>query len=169
MMAAKTIVTITGVKELENALAELPKATGKNVLRRVLLKRAKPMAEHMRSMAPDDPVTHGYDLRNSITASTRLSPRQAGLHKKMFKEDKASAEVFVGAGPVPHAHMQEFGTVNHGPQAFVRPAWDAGAGPLLVGIKDDLWIEIKKSAARLAKRKARLAEKAAAQSETDTE
>jgi HK97 gp10 family phage protein len=157
MMATSTTFKIEGLRELEAALGELPQATGKNVLRRVLLKRAQPLVDNMRALAPDDPETHGYDLHTSITASTRLSPRQAGLHRKMFRDDRSSAEVFVGAGPVPHAHMQEFGTVNHGPQAFVRPVWDAAQGRLLDGIKDDLWVEIKKSADRLARKTARLA------------
>jgi HK97 gp10 family phage protein len=158
MMAQQNVtLQVFGLRELQDALAELPQATGKNVLRRVLMARAKPLAETMRAHAPDDPETGGYDLRNSITASTRLSPRQAGIHRKMFRDDKAAAEVFVGAGPVPHAHMQEFGTVNHGPQAFVRPAWDGGHAALFDGIKDDLWVEIKKSADRLARKTARLA------------
>jgi hypothetical protein len=81
----------------------------------------------------------------------------------MFRDDKAAAEVFVGAGVVPHAHLQEFGTVRHGPQPFARPAWDAGQSRILEGIKDDLWAEIKKAADRLARKTARLAAKASNQ------
>lgn len=154
-----TTVKIEGLRELEKALAELPKATGKNVLRRVLLKRGQPLADAMEAKAPDDPATGGMDLKTSIGVSTKLSKRQAGLHRKMFKDDKASVEVFVGAGPVPHAHLQEFGTINHGPQPFARPAWDSGKGPLLAGLKDDLWSEVEKAAKRLAKKQARLAAK----------
>jgi HK97 gp10 family phage protein len=157
-MMAQT-VRIEGLQELEAALGELPKATGRNVLRRVLLKRAEPIADAMRARAPDDPATGGNDLKSSIGVGTRLSKRQAGLHRKAFKDDKAAAEVFVGAGPVPHAHLQEFGTVNHGPQPFARPAWDAGQATVLDGIKDDLWAEIKKAADRLARKTARLAAK----------
>lgn len=152
-----TRVRIDGLKELDRALGELPKATGKNVLRRVLRKRAEPIAEDMRAKAPDDPRTSGNDLRGSIGVGTKLSKRQAKLHRKMFKNDKASVEMFVGAGPVPHAHLQEFGTSRHGPQAFARPAWDAGKGPLLEGLKDDLWQEIQKAAQRLARKTARQA------------
>lgn len=151
---AKT-VHVEGLRELDRALGELPKATGKAVLRRVLIKAGTPMANMMASLAPDDPVTKGNDLRSSIGVGTKLSKRQAGLHRKMFKNDKAAAEVFVGAGPVPHAHLQEFGTVKHGPQSFARPAWDAKQGQVLDSIKTDLWTEIAKSAARLRKKAAR--------------
>ena len=152
-MAAK--VTITGLKELEAALSQLPKATGKNVLRRVLRSRAQPIADAASGMAPDDPGTGGNDLRSSISVGTKLSKRQASLHKKMFRDDRASVEMFVGAGPLPQATQQEFGNVIHGPQPFMRPAWEGGKDAVLEGIKDDLADEIDKAAKRLAKKAAR--------------
>jgi HK97 gp10 family phage protein len=150
-----TKVTVSGLREFDRALGELPKATGKAVLRRALLKAGKPMAEDMRAKAPDDPLTGGNDLRSSIAVGTKLSPRQARLHRRMFRDDRASAEVFVGAGPIPHAHLQEFGTVNHGPQPFARPAWDAGKGRALDTIGRELGGEITKAAARLARKRAK--------------
>lgn len=152
---ARQTVKITGLRELENALRELPKATGKNVLRRVLRKRAEPMADAARSSAPDDPATGAGDLRSSIAVSTKLSKRQASLHRKMFRDDKAAVEMFVGAGPVPQATQQEFGNINHGPQPFMRPAWDSGKDQILDGIKDDLAEEIDKAAKRLARKAAK--------------
>jgi HK97 gp10 family phage protein len=152
---ARETVKIHGLRELEAALADLPTATGKNVLRRVLNARAQPIADAASSMAPDDPATGGHDLRSSIGVSTKLSPRQKGLHRKMFKDDKAAVEMFVGAGPLPQAHLQEFGTVHHGPQPFMRPAWDEGQGQLLDGIAADLWSEIDKAAKRVAKKRAK--------------
>jgi HK97 gp10 family phage protein len=155
-------VKVDGLRELEAALGELPKATGKNVLRRVLLARGKPIADAARAMAPDDERTKGHDLRKSIGVSTRLSGRQKGIHRSMFKDDKASVEVFVGAGPLPQAHIQEFKgggggyPGEKGPQPFMRPAWDAGKGAILDGIAADIWSEIKKSADRLARKTARL-------------
>jgi HK97 gp10 family phage protein len=77
------------------------------------------------------------------------------MHRKMFKSDKASVEVFAGAGVIPHAHLQEFGTVNHGPQPFARPAWDSNKGRALETIRNDLGDEIAKAAKRLAKKAAK--------------
>lgn len=150
-------VRVEGLRELDRALAELPKATGKNVLRRVLRKVGEPMAADMKAKAPDDPGTGGNDLRSSIGVGTRLSKRQAKLHRKMFKNDRASVEMFVGAGPVPHAHLQEFGTAHHGPQPFARPSWDAGKGRALETVKTELATEIDKAAKRLARKAARAA------------
>lgn len=149
-------VKIEGLRELERALAELPKSTGKNVLRRVLRTRAQPVADAARAMAPDDPETGGLDLKASIGVSTVLSKRQKSLHRKMFRNDKAAVEVFVGAGALPQAHLQEFGAPQHGPQPFMRPAWDGGKTQMLEGLKDDLWKEIEAAAKRLAKKQAKL-------------
>ena len=64
-----------------------------------------------------------------------------------------------GGNVPPQGIQQEFGNRNHGPQPFMRPAWDGGQDALLEGIKDDLWAEIERAAARQAKKAARLAAK----------
>ncbi len=149
-----TTVKIEGLRELENALKQLPKALGKGVLRRVLKKRGGPVAEAMRARAPVA-AEDGGQLKASVTVSTTLSKRQRGLHKK--QGSKAAVEMFVGAGPVPSAHNQEFGNINHGPQAFARPGWDETKSGVLEGLKDDLWTELDKTAKRHAKKLAKLA------------
>ncbi|MDX0275749.1 HK97 gp10 family phage protein [Sinorhizobium meliloti] len=148
---------IEGLRELDRALSELPKATAKSVLRRTLLKAGEPLADEMRNLAPDDPSTSGSDLKSSIAVGTKLSRRQAKLHRREFKNDKAFAEVFVGPGPDPAAWNQEFGNINHGPQSFARPAWDGKQREVLDVIKTETWNEIEKAAQRLARKAARLA------------
>lgn len=152
-MAGK--VSLEGFSDLDKALGEFTKATAKGVLRRVLLKAGQPMADTMKALAPDDPGTGGGDLKSSIGVSTKLSKRQARAHRKIFKNDKASAEAFVGPGPDPAAWNQEFGNVNHGPQPFARPAWDQHQRETLEMIKSELAAEIEKTAKRMAKRAAR--------------
>lgn len=148
---AKTTVHVEGLKELDAALAELPKATAKNVMRRALRKAAQPIADQAQSMAP---VQTGA-LQISIGVGTKLTRRQSRLHRKMFKDDKASVEMFVGAGGLAQATQQEFGNENHGPQAFMRPAWDGNKERTLEIIKTDLGDEIMKAAKRLARKAAR--------------
>lgn len=139
----RTTVRVEGLRELERALGELPRATRKNVVTRVLKARAEPMAAAMRARAP---VEFG-DLRDSIGVGTRLTRSARKSHKK-----QSPVEVFAGPGSHPQAVTQEFGTVNHGPQAYVRPAWDAGKDGALDGIASDLGAEIGKAAARAAKK-----------------
>ncbi len=151
----KTTVKIDGLRELDSALADLPRATGKNVLRRTLRKVAEPMAAQMKALAP---VDEG-DLRDGIGVGTRLTRRQRSLHRKMFKDDKASVEMFVGAGGHPQAHLREFGGDGNPPQPFGRPTWDQHKGQLVDKIGSEMMTEIDKAAKRLARKTARLAAK----------
>lgn len=158
-MANGVTVRVEGLREIDLALGELGKATGRNVMRRVAVKRLEPMAEVARRLAPDDPATGGNDLRSSIAVSTKLG----GYAKRLNKRSKSEAEAHMGPagqGGVkapPQGSLQEFGTVNHPPQPFMRPAWDGGKDKLLDGIKDDLWQAIEKAAERQARKTARLA------------
>jgi HK97 gp10 family phage protein len=135
----KVTVKVEGLSACAEALRELPRAVARDVMLRILTDRAEPIAETARNLAPVDLG----DLRDSITVSTRLTKRQRGLHTKEGRDD---VEVFVGPGPHPQAHLQEFGTVRHPPQAFMRPAWDEHQGKLLDNIAEDLWDEIRQAA-----------------------
>jgi HK97 gp10 family phage protein len=156
-MAKGFTVKIEGLKEIDEALGQLGKATGRNVMRRVAVKRLEPMAEDARRLAPVEDT----DLRDSIAVSTKL----AGYARRLNRRSKSEAEAHMGpAGSggtkaPPQGSLQEFGTKNHPPQPFMRPTWDRGKAELLDGIKDDLWAEISKAAARQAKKAARLAAK----------
>ena len=143
---------VEGLKAVQTALRQLPDATAKNVMRRVLREAGKPIAETARQLAPFE----DGDLRDSIAVSTKLSKSQRKKHRKGGKDD---VEVFVGAGPHPQAHLQEFGTSNHPAQPFLRPAWDKHKRAVLDGIKEAMWTEIRKAADRLARKAARAAAK----------
>lgn len=152
-MAEVFKVHVEGLAELETKLRELPDATAKNVLRRVARKRLEPVAQRARELAP---VQSGK-LRDSIGVSTKLTRRQRSKNQKFSIDD---IEVYVGAGALPQAHMQEFGTVHNGPHPFLRPAWDAEKDKVLAGLKDDLWAEIEKAAKRIARKAAKAAAEA---------
>jgi len=147
-------IQIEGLKELDKAFSELPRATGKSVLRRVLMKRAQSIADEAQRLAPRSEGQRTIHLQDTLAASTKLSRRQAKEHKK-----ESAVEVFAGAGALPQAHLQEFGTSHHAPQPFMRPAWDSGKNAALDGIRDDLASEIEKARKRLARKAERLAAK----------
>lgn len=151
---ARQIVKVEGLKELKAALEELPKATGTNVLKRALTEAGQLVAGPAAAMAPDDPETGGYDLKKSITVGQRLSRRQKKRHKKGSK-----VEVFIGAGPLSQATQQEFGNALHGPQPYMRPAWDANKMGALEYIKKALAEQIEKARERLARKTAKLESK----------
>lgn len=144
---ARGIVTvkIKGLKELDAALGQLTKATAKGVLRRVLQDAGEITASAARGLAPKDE----WHLHESIDVGTVLSDRQKGLHKE--EGGKAFQEMFVGTNN-PAGVQQEFGNSRHGPQPFMRPAWDGTKGKVLDRISKNLWAEISKAAARAARR-----------------
>jgi HK97 gp10 family phage protein len=174
-------IRLEGLKELETALKELPKATGKNVIRRTLILAAQPIADQARAMAPVGPPRPG-ELKKSIALSrikftggeagkaafaqamaegaTRAEAAEAAKAANIAASGEAditSAVIVIGPGRLVQAITQEFGTVHHPPQAYMRPAWDQNKMQALQIIKDELWNQIQKAAARLAKKAAKLA------------
>jgi HK97 gp10 family phage protein len=140
-------VKVEGLKDLERALKGLPSANGKAVLRRTLKEAGEPVAKAARALVPKE---QGY-LSESIDVSTKLSGRQRSLHKK-----ESPVEMFIGPGPDPAGHLQEFGTgPGHQAQPFLRPAWDQNKAKVLDIIANLTWVEIEKTANRLAKRAAK--------------
>lgn len=172
---ARDVVRIDGLKDLDKALGELPKATARAALHRVLRKAGAPIAEEAARLAPDDPTTGAPDLHTSIAVSTKLknpagkkeyaavmraggTKAEAGAAMRTARREgnKSFAEIYVGPGKGgAHGVLQEFGTVHHGPQPFMRPAWDSKKSTALNIIADELGNEIMKSAKRLAKKRAR--------------
>lgn len=144
---------VEGLKELERALLQLKTATAKRLMRKVLMAAAQPVADDAYGLAPDDPSTQGRDLKASIGVGTQLSKRQRRLARRM---SRSGVEVYVGAGAMPHAHLQEFGTVNHPAHPFMRPAWDSNKDGVMESVKAGAWAEIEKVAERERKKAQRL-------------
>ena len=149
------IVKLEGFRELEAALANLPKATAKNVLKRTLMKAADPIDEDASARAPIDLG----GLQRSVVTGTKLtkSQRSSGptLTAEGFRSDaKNYVEVHVGTSR-PRGQFMEFGTFKDMPQPFMRPAWDANKNKALDTIKVTLGREIEKSAKRYARKLAK--------------
>lgn len=144
-------VKIRGVRELTSALNQLPRATQKNTVRRVLKKAGESIEKSAESRAP---VDRGI-LKRSIAVSTKLSKRQARLNRQTAAKKKGSVQVFVGPGAYPYAHMQEFGTDAVPKQPFLGPAFNLNKNRVLAEILKEMKIQIEKAAARLAKKAAK--------------
>ena len=146
-------VRVDGLREMDAALAELTKAGARGVLRRAGLQALQPVADAAQAAAP----RLSGKLQVSIGTGTKLTKRQASLHRKMVRDDKASVEVFAGAGGLAQATQMEFGNFKDAPQPYMRGAWDGGKGRVLDDLKASLGAEIAKAAARAARKAARLA------------
>lgn len=152
------IVKLSGFRELEAALAELPKATGKSVLRKIARAALEPMANDAAAKAPH----RTGQLAFSISISEKRTSRATRTIKGFKSDPTRSIEMAMGpaggfGAVLLYASFDEFGTVDTPAQPYMRPAWDGGARPALEYIKDNLWAEIDKRAASLAKRRARAA------------
>lgn len=144
-------VQLSGFAELDRQLAELSKAAGKATLRRALKAAAEPIA-----VAAAGHATRGTgELAESFAVGTKLSKRQGKMHRKLVRDDKASVEMFIGAGPISQAHLEEFGSINNAPHPMLRPAWDAGKDKLLDDLGRNLAVEIDKAIGRAVRRAAR--------------
>lgn len=177
-------VSVSGLRELDRALGELPKATAKNVLKRVLLKAGQPVADAASAMAPRDTgelaasVAVGSRIANSAGKSEFAAAMKGGLGKaaavgalrgarRAAAGQGSFAEAYIGPTKAKSKRagikriVQEFGSVKQPGKPFLRPAWDARKDQVLEIIKNDLGDEIIKTARRAAKRKAAKAAKLA--------
>ncbi|EQB13242.1 HK97-gp10 family putative phage morphogenesis protein [Sphingobium lactosutens] len=137
---------LTGLKELDQALGQMPKATARAVGFRVLRQAGEPIARAARRLAP---VNQG-DLVESIDVGTALARSQ-----QADKGAVAPVEVHVGPGQHPQAITQEFGTYKEPAQPYLTPAWEAERMNALDIVGTGLGIEVEKTAARIARKAAK--------------
>lgn len=168
------VVQVSGLAALDRALAELPKATARNVLKRTLEKAAVPIVDEAKRLVPvntgklRDSIEASPKIKNKVGSSEFASAMRAGLGKdaavsalrsarRAAKGQGSFAEIFVGPargkGAIRYAHIMEFGSVKDAPQPYMRPAWDATKRRALDIIKAELGNEIIKTARRLGRAK----------------
>jgi HK97 gp10 family phage protein len=172
-MKSGSKVKLTGMKELEDAFADLKKSTARGVL----VKSLKPRADKMRDAMKDGaPIDQGA-LRDSIISGSKVpakvNPGKAAYAKAMKESggDKRSAgkaardankanpthfaKVFVGVAGRRRtgiAHLIEWGTSTTPGTGFARKAWDANSAQLLDGLADDIKANLEKAKARAARK-----------------
>lgn len=159
---ARTTVKLTGFKELNKALNDLPKAAHSGALRRAGTKAMQPMADLAARLAPNDPKTVAPDdLSTSITLSSRAKAGRGGL-EGIEKETRANIHMGPGSGlpRYPRALVMEFGSFKDKPQPYMRPAFDQDGSAVIDRLKPLLKAEIDKVVARMARSAARAAARA---------
>lgn len=172
----KISVKVSGLKELDKALAELPKAAAKSTLLRVAKKAAQPIADAAEALAPVDTG----ELKGSIIVTARAKntvgnaeysaimraggsrsdARAAKIAATRADPGKSFAVVYVGPSKAKKKKdaikriVQEFGSVNMQANPYMRPAWDAHKDQALNIIRRELGNEIIATAKRIGKSKA---------------
>ena len=140
----KPSIKVEGLADVERVMMNLPKATAKASARRILKKAGTVVLD---AIAP--PKGNTGDLAASYSVGTRLNNAQRKQHRR-----ESEVEMFVGSND-PAAVQQEFGNVNHAPQAHLRPAWDGRRQEALQGIATEFWAEVQRTVARYQKRMAK--------------
>lgn len=163
-------VHVTGLRDLQANLTQFKKSTARAVLERALKKAARPVEATAEQMAPVDTGQLKASIgtrviRTNAGKSAYAATMRAGGSKgdaaaaaraanRADAGRSASAKVRVEA-TAPHAHFAEFGTSKQSAHPFMGPALLSNRGAIITGIKTELGAEIRKTAARLAKRKAK--------------
>lgn len=173
-------IKIEGLKQLDRALGELSKAQAKSTSKRVLKMVANDISDAAQGLAPRKTGR----LKNSIGATFKApsnfdvgSIAYGKTMKSSGGDAKASvaamrsarranpstfAQIFIGPGGSGknrslQAFFQEFGTVNHGPKPYMRPAFEAKKNQVLQMIFSSIGNEIQKTRKRVAVRAAKKA------------
>lgn len=123
-----------GGEELARQLEKLPKALSDQLLLAALKKAAEPMRADAQSKAPR--LTGRLADNMTIQKATRIGSVEGGRWRT------AEGSVWVAVGPHKGTYwgiFQEFGTVHHRAQPFLRPAFDANGARALNIIRDELW------------------------------
>ena len=144
-------VRLEGFAELDKALGELPKATAKNVLKRVLIKAAQPIEDSAVQLAPrlTGKLADSIIIGTKLTRSQKESPVLTADGYR--SASKNSVEIYVGTA-LPRGQFEEFGTMKNHPHPFMRPAWDGHKEESLAIVASLLGAEITKAAERYAKK-----------------
>lgn len=150
---------VRGLRELDRALSELPKATARNVLKRAARTALEPMRAAAEAKAP---VASG-DLQVSIVLSEKRTRRVKKSNPAVRQKGggfrrSASTNYAIAMGPssgegvLNYAALEEFGSANNPPQPFMRPAWDSEKQATLDRLIEELTSEIGRAAERARRR-----------------
>lgn len=127
----KVSMKLEGGVELAGVLNQLPAKVSRRVIRDALERAGTPMQSRMGRLAPRAPGAP--DIADNIV----MSPARM---EGMSDNDQTAA---IAIGPIKelayYGYFQEVGTMHHGAQPFVRPAFDQEVQRVLSAIRAAFW------------------------------
>lgn len=131
-MSPQPTMKLTGMEGLSKQFSAVVKAVGKKPLLKAVQRAADEIVEEAQRRAPVESGDLKRDIRAMKAKSTAKTARiKIGNTKTIF-----------------YAHMQEFGTVHHAAQPYLRPAFDTKKAKAAQGIGEDFWSDIETVAAK---------------------
>lgn len=170
-------VEIHGLREMQDAMKDLKKATAKATIKRAMRTSIEPMREMAENLAPirddlDEKIYYGSKKKGNrrerrpgttkalVLVSDKLTPRQSSQAKR---ESSYFTVIYMGTRDR-ISRLIEWGTAWRDgdtyrivpARPFMRPAFVAEAEPTLRRFGREMWKEIEKTLARQAKRAAKM-------------
>lgn len=151
---------VEGLRELERALAELPRANSRSVSQRAMRAQLKPVAAMANAFWPGS-------ADDVFRVGTRLA---RGQQRGGGRAGPSEIRMYVGAPGgrfgTPEAHLIEFGTGPRfqkngrytgqvAPTPMLQPAWDANKSGVLSGLAAELRTQLEQHMKRQARKAAR--------------
>lgn len=140
-MADRFSMKVEGFKELAASLRAMPASVSKPIILDALKEGAEPMRVRMGQLAPREPGAPDLAENIGISVANRIGDVGGGRW-----EAKHDEEFAVAVGPTKgffYGIFQEFGTVHHGAQPFMRPGFDSTVQTSLTIIGQRLWAAIR--------------------------
>ena len=156
-------VKIEGLKELANALRELPARIGKSALRGAVYAGAKVIKDEAKQRAPQytGPVSEGHpppgtlkrsiiikQIREKSSQSHQtfyVTVRKGKKYQKQGKKGNLSQDAY-------YASWVEFGTAKMSARPFLRPAFESRKSAAVEAIKSKLSARIEEEATKLGRK-----------------
>jgi len=128
-------------RQLDNIMTKLPGKAKLRVTRNAVAAGARVIRKSAKSIAPyDSRRKTGTHLRDGIVI--KRADRKTDVH--------IIGTQSTGRKAVPHAHLQEFGTVKQAPRPFLRPAYAQSMAAAKQKMLDKLGDGIVREAKKLA-------------------
>ena len=137
---------IEGGKELAENLRRLPEGLEPKVMIEALTAGAEPMRARMAQLAPRRAGKPDIADNIVISVASRIGSVEGGRW-----EARSEGEHAVAVGPAKWTYwgiFQEYGTVHHAAQPFMRPGFDSTAQTSLSIILQRLWAVVRNQAER---------------------
>jgi HK97 gp10 family phage protein len=132
-------IRIEGGAQLAADLNRLSERVRRSILLEALEEAAEPIRALASRYAPHEPGPP--DIRaNIITAKTSKTISAGGF---LAKQDEFQATVAIGPSKgFAYGLPQEYGTIHHAAQPFMRPAFDQGAPKTLDMVGRSIWLAL---------------------------
>lgn len=146
-------IQIHGLKELEQALTQLPQALHGKVLGAAVREGAQEIRKEAQQKAPVGTITHqvGKKGRKSYIANVRPGHLKRNIKIRIAKSSKGEANGYVYVSwKAYYGAFVERGTRNMSAKPFMRPAFDAKWQATAKRIGELLWEKTAAAARNLA-------------------